>query len=727
MSGRFTMFDVNEHGRDRLSATCTTCRLLVMLGPAPRLSRAVSFTWLVLLFGTLAPESPAQDARLAPNLADLVRYVGEQEALGHKLGEFPLPPNVVVDGERRVRVVIAVTALTDDAREALKARDVLIETYAADAHLVQARVPLGRLYEVSGLPFVRLIRLPSYGRTNAQGSVATEGEALVRADAARESFGVDGSGIRVGVISDGIAIVTLSASTGNLPPTQLIRDETGLVVASEGGVTGRSFRVDEALQGPLGLPLAEGTAMLEIVHDVAPGAQLFFASISTDVEFVNAVKWLTEEAGGPNARRGTTGGVDVIINDFVFLDLGPLDGTNSAAQAATNAANQGVVVVTAVGNSAGEHYRGVFSDPDGNHFHNFAPGDEGIRVTVPGQSELTVFLRWDDPWNTSTNDYDLRLFDTAGNPVEAFGGTSRQTGVGPPVEILGLSNRSGLPRTVDVRVENFEGRAAPRTLNMLVMGGATPIDHNVPLGSVVSPADARGVISVGAVPASAPEAIEPFSGQGPTLDGRLKPELVAPDRVSTTIFGAKTFIGTSAAAPHVGAVAALLLGLDPTLTPEKVQRALEVSAKDLGSPGPDQAFGFGLVDAVAALGLPRADIALNASTYATGDTLVLDLLARMGLTLNRGDAYLVALIPTGEFVSLVLQADGRLQLVNGLVPVQRGFSVLNLDGPVYERAFLPTDPRGKYVVFGVLVLEGRDPMDQNSWIVFDIEEYTLGG
>jgi subtilisin family serine protease len=235
------------------------------------------------------------------------------------------------------------------------------------------------------------------------------------------------------------------------------------------------------------------------------------------------------------------------------------------------------------------------------------------------------------------------------------------------------------------------------------------------------------VITVGAVGAATPSVIEGFSAQGPTLDGRLKPELVAPDRVSTTVFGTRGFVGTSAAAPHAAAVGALLLSLDSRLAPDQLQRALEVTAADLGNGGADNVFGFGLVNALAALGLPQADLRLNAASYRTGDTLGLDVLMKMGSTLNRGDAYLVALIPTGDLVSLVLQPDGSLQLVGGLVPLQRGFSMFTLEGSIYQRAFLPSDPRGAYVVAGVLVLEGRDPFDQANWIVFDIEVYTLEG
>jgi subtilisin family serine protease len=283
----------------------------------------------------------------------------------------------------------------------------------------------------------------------------------------------------------------------------------------------------------------------------------------------------------------------------------------------------------------------------------------------------------------------------------------------------------GAVSVVDIRIENVGGRAEPRNLSVFVLGVPVPIDHNVPEGSVVVPADAEGVITVGAVNAATPNVIEPFSSRGPTLDGQRKPALVAPDGVDTTVL--KQFRGTSAAVPHAAAVGALLLSLNPVLSPEQLRRSLEITAVDLGDPGPDNVFGFGLVDALAALGLPQGDLRLNASTYRVGDTLTLGVLMKFGSTLNRGDAYLVALTPSGEIVSLVLQAAGALELVQGLVPLQRGFSFFNLDGVVYERAFLPSDPLGTYIVVGVLVLEGTDPFDQDGWIVFDVEEYRLEG
>jgi len=85
-----------------------------------------------------------------------------------------------------------------------------------------------------------------------------------------------------------------------------------------------------------------------------------------------------------------------------------------------------------------------------------------------------------------------------------------------------------------------------------------------------------------------------FSNTGPEL------ELVAPGVYipSTHRGGGYTELnGTSMACPHVSGVAALVMSSVPGLLPEDVRAILAASADDLGPPGLDEQFGFGLVDA----------------------------------------------------------------------------------------------------------------------------------
>src|SRR5262249_25293064 len=156
--------------------------------------------------------------------------------------------------------------------EQLQATRVTLERTDPTLQLVQGRLPLDRLDQVARLPFVKFIRLPDYGYANQQGSIGTQGDAVIRANLAPQTLGVTGAGLRVGVISSGLRGLDQSIASGDLPP---------------GGITSQSFRADGDINAG-----AEGTALLEIVYDIAPGAQLFFANVDTSLAFIQAVNWL---------------------------------------------------------------------------------------------------------------------------------------------------------------------------------------------------------------------------------------------------------------------------------------------------------------------------------------------------------------------------------------------------------------------------------------------------
>ncbi|MDX1661920.1 MAG: S8 family serine peptidase, partial [Gemmatimonadota bacterium] len=97
----------------------------------------------------------------------------------------------------------------------------------------------------------------------------------------------------------------------------------------------------------------------------------------------------------------------------------------------------------------------------------------------------------------------------------------------------------------------------------------------------------------------------PSSGQGPSAcGGATKPEVVAPGQGVLTRNRFDQFIrltGTSFATPMVGGVLALMRSKNPTITPEAAKTILLETARDLSTPGDDNATGRGLVDAAAAL------------------------------------------------------------------------------------------------------------------------------
>ena len=121
------------------------------------------------------------------------------------------------------------------------------------------------------------------------------------------------------------------------------------------------------------------------------------------------------------------------------------------------------------------------------------------------------------------------------------------------------------------------------------------------------------MLTVGAVGIATPDTIEPYSSRGPTTDGRDKPDLVAPDCVPTTQY--EYFCGTSEAAPFVSGAAALILQADPTLTPTQLAASLKAHATPLGTPIPNDTFGYGRL----ALGaVPRTPAGLAFATVPQG-------------------------------------------------------------------------------------------------------------
>jgi hypothetical protein len=582
--------------------------------------------------------------------------------------------------------------------------------------IVQGLLPVSMINQVSELSFVRYIRLPDYG-FKSTGSVDSQGDHILQAAQARAQFGVDGTGIRVGVISDGIGGIFAAGCTScgptsafpspiasrDLPGATGTRNSSGVLISSAGSISAKSFRADGDLEACLGacdtasLVGAEGTAMLEIVHDLAPGAKLFFANFDTSMSFSQAVDFLAANT-------------DIAVDDIGFFTP-PFDGTSDVSTSTANSLNTDSNPIrsyfTAVANVAQDHYGGMYLDSgkNGKSITGQAGGlhvfqaMSGVTVdnenvgssvtdpaTIPPLGEIIVLLTWNDPANTSSNDYDLFLVPLScsgfargtGLPVPPCSisgpplasSTNPQTGTQPPVEELIFENPSAsFPIAVGIVIQNANNAAAVRTFDLFVLGsladGAIP-DHNFVTvsGSVPAESDAGGspvsVISVGAIDqtqcsdsGNCNGSVEPYSSQGPTeatpqADSRMKPDVTATDDVSVTgaggfgLNGSNTtatggctigespcfFAGTSAAAPHAAAVAALVLqtmssstaGQSPATVRTNLRNFLTSTSVPL--PGVSQAIpnnieGFGLLDGLAAVtaakGLPSGSFSLTSN------------------------------------------------------------------------------------------------------------------
>jgi len=650
---------------------------------------AASLAALAATINAQQPDAPAAGSKLTTVLTDLVNASGgstaaatTESARPRSVRDAMQSRRLRIDSNNEVQVYILMSAVTDATVRQLTDAGVTIEISDAARRRVQAHLPVSRLTAVAQLSVVDAIRLPTYARRRT-GTALTEGDAILHTDAVRAQFGLDGTGVRVGVVSDGIKGVFKTGcttgcagvdggpiATGDLPSATGTRTSTGVLKESSGGIIGRSFSASGDLEGlPPASPAcafagagAEGTALLEIVHDLAPGAKLSFANGDTDLAFTQAVNFLAASN-------------DVVLDDIGFYGE-PYDGT-SAVSSNTAAAlnNPGWPIrayVTAVGNDADEHYIGGYVDSgvDGTsisgiatpgHLHLFQQtadttdvlglGAQPFNViALPQNGEAAIFLTWDDPFGGSGNNYDLYLVQQSTGRVVASS-TDVQSGRQDPSEVIDYVNPGAADRFLIV-VQNVRGAAQPRNLNLFSFqpecAAAGPAllapprherhNYNTASRSIAAQGDAGGspvsVIAVGAIcsaSASAAGAFSPaapdescldtsnrtpefFSSRGPTLDGRLKPDIAAIDGVAITGAGSFSapFFGTSAAAPHVGGIAALLLQSAPCLLNRTASTIPAASARQtvrdlligkafpLG-PAADNVVGAGRADAFASV------------------------------------------------------------------------------------------------------------------------------
>jgi len=518
---------------------------------------------------SLTPAARKLDTRLRP-LAWPVR-----RALPHG----PLVPAAPMqrDAAGRVRVFVRLAPLDDEALARLGAAGVEVEIVDRAGGRVQALVDARQLRDLAALPSVAAIRPAERGRPQT-GSVTSQGDAAARADLVR-AMGYDGSGAVVGVISDGIDHVASAQATGDLPPLGVSTDPRCRRGAGD-----------------------EGTALLEIVHDLAPGARLFFSEgITSSLVFIDSVNCLV------------AAGANVIADDILYFDE-PFFADGPLAQAVRAAVQAGVSYHAAAGNQAEAHVEQPFR-ASANGFHDFlgGPVDQADDMMIAPGVTLVCILQWNDPFGGSANDYDLFIFDDTLTTIRASS-TGTQNGTQDPIEVAGVTNTSGSAQVVKVAINKFSG--ADRVLEMFCLDGDQ--QQYLTDGSVVAQGALPEVVTVAAIDVSDPgqDHVEAFSSRGPAQiffpapATRAKPDLAGFDGVAISNAGGFpacppfcAFFGTSAAAPHSAAVAALLLAKNPFLTPAAIQDALRTSAVDIGAAGFDQAAGAGRLDALAAAAL----------------------------------------------------------------------------------------------------------------------------
>ena len=463
-------------------------------------------------------------------------------------------------------------------RRPRSARSLILRTggRVQDAYrgVIEATVPATSLADLARSSAVSVVRSPLRPVPDA-----VHGEGVWATGAAPwHRAGVHGEGVKIAVVDLGFESYRHSQAAGDLP-TRL----TKVDYCGSGGFESTGH----------------GTAVAEIVTEIAPAADLYLVCVRDAAGLGRAVSY---------ARAH---GISIISHSVSWFNTARGDGNGAAdsPEGIVEAAHAaGILWVNAAGNRAQQHWSGSFVDANANGWNEFATGDEGNTVLIPRDSYACAALKWDD-WPGSAEDYDL--YFTEPNGSVASSSTNPQTGTEPPTELTCQVNSSSSTKAYGIAIRAHHATARPVRFDLFVYPGPD-LEYQVPSGSVTEPGTSQAALTVGAACWQG-NGLEPYSSQGPTIDDRLKPDLVGPDSVSSSIFGhfsacgRSGFAGTSAAAPHIAAAAALVKQANPSFGPDEIAAYLEDRALDLGPAGRDTMFGAGMLTMGAA---PR--IALGA-------------------------------------------------------------------------------------------------------------------
>ena len=508
--------------------------------------------------------------------------------------------------------------------------------------MVSGSIPISALAQVHKLNSLHYVTL---SRMNTRsGKVASQGVAAMYADAAKIEYGLDGSGITVGVISDSYDCYSQSEN-----PEKLQR--TAEIDKASGDLPDGAYALEES--NDCLFRTDEGRALMQIVHDIAPQASLVFLSGGNGIaSTINGIKKLVDEIE-----------VDIIVDD-TGLGSETYFQDDLISQTIDEAAEKGVIYVTAAGNSGRNAYQSAYRnsfdsvlDVNAHNFSDNGSTDVFQKFSLPENSTMNMTLQWSNPAYSvsgspgAQTDLDISIINSEGTQVILS--ANRINISNDPIEFISFTNPAGSGQTSFNFMISKSSGEPPELIKYVIEGrfAGKIEEYTTNSGTTVGRANAGSAISVGAVDyrktpntgATSP-VLQHFSSAGgdtPILFDfagerlaapvvRAKPEIVGPDNVNTTFFNYDddqgnvendshpNFLGTSASAPHVAGVVALLLQLNPDFSPSDIKVILQQSAvdvvlrdkQDMSEPidigvGTDSDSGSGYIDALAAIDIAR--------------------------------------------------------------------------------------------------------------------------
>jgi hypothetical protein len=533
--------------------------------------------------------------------------------------------------------------------------------------MVDGYVPISSLPTIAEMPLTEsgTVQYSPLSYQEYQGIAYNEAETSLFADVARSQFNVDGTGVTMGVLSTSVnqynGGLPASYKTGDLNPNNPVK----------------------VIQDDPNAPTDEGRAMLENIHDIAPGANLQFATA-----FINELSF------GANIQALAGAGSQIIVDDVGYADE-PMFQSGIVSQAVDAVVAKGVSYFSAAGNEGPDSgWLSPFLPASGNiggigsgTFMNWNPsGAPNLLLPVTtGIANALITFQYDQPFQFQepagspgvvTSNVNIYVLDSQGNVV--VGPTANQNNVAAqqPWQFIEIPKAGQYYVAVQVVSGANPGHIEFAGFND-TNGAVTVSTQYGTAGGISYPssfghASDVNTIGVGATPWWAPApylgqnplASEPFSSSGPTLTvftqagvplatplNVQNPVVTAPDGGNTSFFepgffldttnppfpgepatstnlvptnqqGLPVFFGTSSAAPNAAAVAALMLQKVPGLTPGQIREGLIASAIPMNGapPGYDVWGGYGLINAISAIN--AVDLLRVASTSpANGSTV----------------------------------------------------------------------------------------------------------
>jgi len=491
------------------------------------------------------------------------------DKMGWRLSKL-LEPNIYnhAQATRNNQPVTVIIHLEDNASKDVigKLASLGIGVESKRGNRLQVQMAKDLIHRILSWKQVNYISLPSMAKPQEIVSDA------VTATGARamQLAGFNGKGVKIGIIDLGFFGYSLLLGS-ELPAS----------------ITKKNFRHD--ICGFSFCPTQRhGTAVAEIIHDLAPKTELYMASVGTADEFMDAIDWLESK------------GVDIVSCSLGYWLCGPVDGRGWCSQKAGEMRSKGILPIFAAGNAAKNHWYGPNKDDDGDSLIEINDQSQAILFASDSYQEITVAINWNDwgeyPENASS-DQDIDLLVLSPIPYST------------EVETVAASFNTQSGRSGQMPIESVTFYAEPERLYYIFLINSdtnkqvtvhlylesewdNEITPYISAQSILQPADSPDVLAVGASDISGN--LFEYSSHGPTWNGTIKPDITGLSGLST--LSIPSFSGTSAATPTVAGVAALLKEAHQDWGPNQLQAALELLSRDIYKPGQDNGSGCGLVD-----------------------------------------------------------------------------------------------------------------------------------